>query len=223
MLDVHPPHKAIHGTGEFFLHLFTITVGLLIAVGIEGAVERHQHTELAEQAQATMNAEIRKNEVTMTNALKDIERERQLVDRNLESIAKVQNDPGQDANVDVSYSSSGLEDTAWRTAQATGALSYMPYDRAEKYSSIYNAEHDFLVRQQQLGEDEAQFLGTIRRYHVGKGKMGREAADAFAERLGIWQGHLLTLSIAARVLEEQQSAFLQGREPRHNLSEKLSD
>jgi hypothetical protein len=42
MLDVHPPHKSIEGVGEFFLHLFTITVGLLIAVGIEAAVERHQ-------------------------------------------------------------------------------------------------------------------------------------------------------------------------------------
>ena len=49
MLDVHPPHKAIHGTGEFLLHLFTITIGLLIAVGIEGAVERHHHTELHER------------------------------------------------------------------------------------------------------------------------------------------------------------------------------
>ena len=50
MLDVHPPHKAIEGVGEFFLHLFTITVGLLIAVGIEAAVERHQHRELAAEA-----------------------------------------------------------------------------------------------------------------------------------------------------------------------------
>ena len=36
MIDVHAPHKAIGNTGEFFLHLFTITIGLLIAVGIEG-------------------------------------------------------------------------------------------------------------------------------------------------------------------------------------------
>jgi hypothetical protein len=59
MLDVHPPHKAIGNTGEFFLHLFTITIGLLIAVGIEGAVERHQHHELARDARETMTAEIR--------------------------------------------------------------------------------------------------------------------------------------------------------------------
>ena len=33
MLDVHPPHGKMHGVGDFFLHLFTITVGLLIALG----------------------------------------------------------------------------------------------------------------------------------------------------------------------------------------------
>lgn len=223
MLDVHAPHKAIHGTGEFFLHLFTITVGLLIAVGIEAAVERHHHTELARQAQETLNGEIRKNEATMMEALKNIEHERRQMDMNLESIAKVQKDSNADANLDVSYSSSSLEETAWRTAQATGALTYMPYDKAEKYSSIYNAEHDFLNAQDRLAEDEAQILGTIRRYNIGKGKMSKDAADAFAERLGVWQGHLLTLSITARVLEEQQSAFLQGREPQRHLSEKLNN
>lgn len=222
MLDVHPPHKAIHGTGEFLLHLFTITIGLLIAVGIEGAVERHHHTELAKEAQETLNAEIRKNEAAMTDALKNIERERKQMNANLDSIGKVQSDPKQDANIDISYSSKSLEETAWRTALATDALSYMPYEKAEKYSSIYNAERQFLAAQEALSEDEARVLGVIRRYQVGKGKMTKEAADAMAEQLGIWQGHLLTLTIAARVLEDQQKAFLEGREPSHDLSEKLS-
>ncbi len=32
MLDIHLPHKSIRGFSEFLIHLFTITVGLLIAV-----------------------------------------------------------------------------------------------------------------------------------------------------------------------------------------------
>ena len=210
MLDVHPPHKAIHGTAEFFLHLFTITVGLLIAVGIEGAVERHHHTELANQAQETLNAEIRRNEDTMVRALASIRQERSRMDADLASIAKVQKDPKEDASLDVSYSSIGLDETAWRTAQATDALAYMPYDKAEKYSSIYNAERDFLTAQDRLAEDEAQFLGTLHRYDTGKGKLSREAADAYAERLGVFQGHLLTVFIMARVLEDQQRLSWRG-------------
>ena len=223
MLDVHPPHKAIHGTGEFLLHLFTITIGLLIAVGIEGAVERHHHTELAREAADTMNAEIRKNEDTMVDALTSIAQQRRQMDANLERIGRVQADPKQDVNIDASYAAKSLEETAWRTAQATGALAYMRYDQAEKYSSIYNTEHEFLNAQDRLAEDEAQFLGTIRRYTGAKQKMSKEGADAVAERFGVWQGHLLTLYITARVLEDQQKAFLEGREPSHHLSEKLDD
>ena len=36
MLDVHPTHT----WRDFFLHLATITIGLLIAVGLEQTVER---------------------------------------------------------------------------------------------------------------------------------------------------------------------------------------
>ena len=46
MLDVHPPHHPTHGWRDFFIHIATITVGLLIAVGLEQTVEtlhqRHQ-------------------------------------------------------------------------------------------------------------------------------------------------------------------------------------
>ena len=223
MLDVHAPHKAIHGVGEFFLHLFTITVGLLIAVGIEAGVERHHHTDLAKQAQEMLDAEIRKNETTMTEALKDIQGMQQRNKTNLDSIAAVRKNPSQDVNIDVSYGSSSLEETAWHTAQETGALAYMPYDRAERYSSIYSNVHDFESAEARLAEDEAQFIGVLRRYDIGKGKMNREAADAVAEHLGLSQGHLLSVYISARVLEDEQSAFLQGREPNHHMSIRVGD
>lgn len=53
--------------------------------------------------------------------------------------------------------------------------------------------------------------------------MSKEAADALASNLGIWQGHLLTLRIAARVLQDEQQAYLQGRAPRTGLSEKITN
>jgi hypothetical protein len=130
MLDVHPPHKAIGNAGEFFLHLFTITIGLLIAVGIEGAVEHHQHRKLASDARETMTEEIRKNAGSTNEALADIASEQQKMKENLAAVRKVQlnpNDPSADTlHLDVSYNSTGLEDTGWKTAQATGALAFSP-------------------------------------------------------------------------------------------------
>jgi hypothetical protein len=39
MLDVHPPHEAAHTWKDFFIHIATICVGLLIAIGLEQSVE----------------------------------------------------------------------------------------------------------------------------------------------------------------------------------------
>jgi hypothetical protein len=226
MLDVHPPHKAIEGVGEFFLHLFTITVGLLIAVGIEAAVERHQHRELAAEARDTMTAEIRKNSSNVADALKDIDQEQQKLKDNLDRVRKVQLNPSdptaRDLHLDITFNTTGLEDTGWRTAQVTGALAFMPYAESEKYTSIYRVGDEFLKSQDQLSEDESRMLGIIQKFHIGEGSnLTKDGADALAEQFGIWQGHLLVLKIAARVLQEQQNAFIEGREPKHNMSERL--
>jgi hypothetical protein len=224
MIDVHSPHTTIGNMSEFFLHLFTITIGLLIAVGIEAAVEVHQHHELAAQARQTMTAEIRHNASSVASALADIEKEQKKFAQDLAILQKVQLNPKapSNANLDISYDSTGLEDTAWRTAQVTGALSFMPYAEAAKFSDIYDAEQVFLKSQSRLAEDEAQMLGTIEEFHLGEGKMSEDAANAMAKQIGILQGHLLALKIASRLLQEEQDAFLQGRPAKHHLSESLT-
>jgi hypothetical protein len=50
MLDVHPPHAATHTWKDFFIHIATICVGLLIAIALEQTVEAvarsHERAEL---------------------------------------------------------------------------------------------------------------------------------------------------------------------------------
>ncbi|MEK6398788.1 MAG: hypothetical protein V4734_11935 [Terriglobus sp.] len=223
MLDVHPPHESAHSVGDFFLHLFTITIGLLIAVGIEGAVTRHEHTKLANEARETMRDEIRRNESNAKDALKNIAEQRSEMEHNLAQLKRVQEgEKLTDPSLDASYGVKDFEHTAWRTAQATGALSYMPYDEANRFSSIYETLETFEKAEAVLAEDEAQFLGLIRRYS-GEKHMSKESADALAERLGIWQGHLLNIHIAAMLLDDQQEAYLEGHEPSKHLSMSLHE
>jgi hypothetical protein len=52
MLDIHPAHHAASTWRDFFIHIITIVLGLLIAIGLEQTVEyihhRHQREELRE-------------------------------------------------------------------------------------------------------------------------------------------------------------------------------
>jgi hypothetical protein len=54
MIDVHALHKSDHTWTDFFIHIGTIAVGILIAIGLEQTVEliheHHQRIELRESA-----------------------------------------------------------------------------------------------------------------------------------------------------------------------------
>jgi hypothetical protein len=56
VLDVHAPHQTVHTWKDFFIHIATITIGLLIAISLEQAVEylhhRHQAKEMADKLRA---------------------------------------------------------------------------------------------------------------------------------------------------------------------------
>jgi hypothetical protein len=43
MLDVHAPHEAIQTWKAFFFHIATISIGLLMAIGLEQTVETLHH------------------------------------------------------------------------------------------------------------------------------------------------------------------------------------
>src|SRR5580698_5905014 len=61
VIDVHPPSEPIHGWRDFFIHLSTITIGLLIALSLEGCVEWQHHRHLVHEAEASLHNEIEQN------------------------------------------------------------------------------------------------------------------------------------------------------------------
>jgi hypothetical protein len=71
MLDVHPAHRAAHTWRDFFVHIATIVIGLLIAVGLEQAVEylhhRHQRHQIEEQILEVMDTDLRLDASDMEN------------------------------------------------------------------------------------------------------------------------------------------------------------
>ena len=69
MLDVHPPHSPTHTWKDFFIHLATIVIGLLIAVGLEQAVEYLHHRHLVREFEVQMNEEFVNDRKILENDL----------------------------------------------------------------------------------------------------------------------------------------------------------
>jgi hypothetical protein len=56
MLDVHTPHETTRTWKDFFIHVAIITIGLLIAIGLEQTVELVHHRHLNQQLEQQMRA-----------------------------------------------------------------------------------------------------------------------------------------------------------------------
>ena len=227
MLDVHAPHKPLHGVGEFFLHLFTITIGLLIATQIESCMEWRHHVHLAQEARESLRAEIQKNLKDLKGAQPGLRAWRKQVDSNLVAMQRIQDHPNdrkaQHASLAVNFNTVSFSDTAWRTAESTGALAYMPYEEAERYSDIYQAQAELAAMQQKPMDDTAALLGLISKFHWGKsGKITEAQASAVAEKLGQEQLHLLTGDLLLQASIEKSQAFLENRKARDNFNESLN-
>ena len=155
VLDVHPPHESIHGWRDFLLHLFTITIGLLIALSLEGLVEWQHHRHLVHEAEASLHAEIQSNAKSLPDAVADLHKNQANLKHDaevLKYIIKTKKEP-KDAHLSIGSRIETLDDVSWRTAQNTGALSYMPYARAEEYSDIYNAQTELYDAERQAARD----------------------------------------------------------------------
>jgi hypothetical protein len=68
-MDVHPPHSPMHSWKDFWIHLGTITIGLLIAISLEQSVEalhhRHQRRQLEEDVREEIQGDLAKNRITL--------------------------------------------------------------------------------------------------------------------------------------------------------------
>ena len=137
-MDVHPPHEPIHSKRDFFLHLFTITIGLLIALSLEGLVEYAHHRHLVREARENIRREVELNHEAAQEDLKIVQQNFDQQKANIDAIHRLMAG-GKQLHVSVrnDFDFNSLNESAWHTARETGALGYMPYDEVQRYSDLY--------------------------------------------------------------------------------------
>ena len=154
MLDVHPPHEPVHGIRDFLLHLLTITVGLLIALGLENAAEAWHHRHQRHKADEIIRQEIRDNGRDLATVHAAIASETE----NLHGILDFLQARSEGRTYDIhkltlSYSQNTLSDASWSTAAATGILSYMGYEHVQSYARAYQLQAQFVALERESLQD----------------------------------------------------------------------
>jgi hypothetical protein len=154
MLDVHAPHQRMQGFKDFALHLLTITIGLLIALSLEGCVESWHHRQLVREAEAGLRGEIAQNLKTLESLRQPIKDEQKQLNDDLAALENLRAHPTSKNNtLAFGFAMHSFDNVAWKTAQTTGAFAYMPYGDASRYADIYAGQEQLVVAEQQVVEE----------------------------------------------------------------------
>jgi hypothetical protein len=142
MLDVHAPHQELHTWKSFFIHLATIVIGLLIAVGLEQTVEYFHHRQQVAEIRRSLAEERRINELIFTSACNEFRRYAPILMGSLQTLTYLRAHPGAPPSQWPGRFSfymliTRFQDSAWKTALQSAALGYMPRAEVRAYSDIY--------------------------------------------------------------------------------------
>jgi hypothetical protein len=147
-MEIHTPDKPIHSKKEFMFHMFTVVLGILIALALDGLVTWAHHKMLVREARARIATELRHNQETVAKALPEIKARGQQLQHivsaidELEKTHKIKNQ-----RLEFDFSSYELYSTAWKTASVSGAVTYMDYEELKNYTDAYDDQQDFTTLQ----------------------------------------------------------------------------
>ena len=151
VIDIHPPHEATHSWRDIAIHLATITVGLFIALSLEGCLEWQHHRHLVHEARANIRSEIQDNLNSIRDALTEIHQQQKMVEADMVTFDALQKNPhAHGVSINFHFSNATLQHASWDTARETGALGYMPYGEVKSYSQLQDIQQEFAMHSNRL-------------------------------------------------------------------------
>lgn len=143
-MEIHAP-KAPHTLKDFLLELLTVTIGILIALSLEGVVQWVHHRNLVHEAEANLTTEIGENQRELKTALDSLLKTQAQLVHLLDLIHDVElNRKNASAlRFSINWTIAELHATSWNTAAATGALAYMSYPEVKRYTRVYDLQQKF--------------------------------------------------------------------------------
>jgi hypothetical protein len=99
-------------------------------------------------------------------------------------------------------------DVSWKTAQSTGSLSYMPYERAKEYANIYGAQNELAEAERQAVRDTVLSVAPFLNSKKGDVNPSGEESMKIVDRLQILEGQLMLLESQINGLDGEFKKFL---------------
>ncbi len=143
MLEVHAPHQTIHTWKDFLIHIATIAIGLLIAIGLERIVEVLHHRHQAHEALDLLKQEGEENRVALKEDIRtgEIQQRQHRADLGVLRRLRTATLRPDDRLVFV-RPYERLSSSVWKIVRESGAADYIPYELMAQYGEIYATQQE---------------------------------------------------------------------------------
>jgi hypothetical protein len=228
MLDVHPLHHAPNTWRDFFVHIATISVGLLIAIGLEQTVEYFHKLHERHELQAELRTEGLHNREGIRSAVRYLDA---MEDWDLLAKQTVQNAAYRGNTAAQPYPTSFKPEQAlmkslrfvvpsaavWTTARTSGTIALLPLGDALAYARLYRfhelvTEMDLEWRKSSdaLRAVEDHFSDNRRLGHPDLGTLGATQLDQLSAALMVRYSATSDLKSALLAFRDGNEAVLGG-------------
>ena len=218
-MDIEPPHGPIETWKDFFVHLCIITLGLLIALGLEAMVEHIHERNLVREANANITSEMRDNQKHLESYLQSVTTHHADMEHILDYLEQMKQNVHAHGSAQISFSDTDLNTTSWKTAASTGALSYMSYPNVKRYEDVYDSQQEFETTQDRAMDGWADVYASFMRlvmptqYPNSAAKMRPTTAeveqiDATEEKVQLYIGRLIAVENSGKNLDQEYTNCL---------------
>jgi hypothetical protein len=162
-VDVHPAHYPLRTWRDFFLQLLTITIGLFIALTLQAGVESLHHRHLVRDARENLRREIQANHKRYAENVRKLENNRLQLARNIDQLRNLRSGkPIEKKALAWGWDWNSFADASWKTAQVSGAVSYMSPDLISAYTDVYDQQGYVNNEVLAIFNDEAKSAAPLR-------------------------------------------------------------
>ncbi len=205
MLDVHPPHNSAHTWPDFFIHIATIVIGLLIAIGLEQSVELIHHRHQRHQLEQALEAESHRNLGLLQQDIAIMQRVINVTEQNKSSLEHARSSHAAVTFTDFDPASEWLFPTnaVWATARDNGTLSLIPAEQARHLSRLDFSSSTTVETAHQAFDAEYRVLAFVH-LHPTLAQLTPSEQDAFLLALSNYEE---TAAHSLRVMQRAETTL----------------
>ena len=224
-MDIEPPHGPVETWRDFFVHLVIITLGLLIALALEGIVGYIHERHLVHEANANITSEMHDNQKEVENSVKATVQYQKDMKHLIDLLEQLKAGKDLKGSVNLTFEKADLNTASWQTAAATHAIAYMRYRDVKRYEDVYSLQADFELAQDRAMDSWASayapFMQFVRqdsqdKTHANGAKL-TEAQVAqvnnIEEQTQMYIGRLIAVESIGKALDQSYTQYFQHPNP----------